>query len=277
MNIITFLISHPKPPVLMKPRLTSFNYPTINTQPTSIPDSTFSEQGKDSPFTQLLPMRLTVIGTVAQSDIRSLKWSANFPSNWWNAVYQRYQLRNIMSICTSKLYRKRDAIGIGYQMVFRAFFAAIRGIRACFCPPKMALTEVESTIEREKSMISSCLKLFNRVLWISSHTPACCQSRSLRQQVIPEPHPSSCGKSSQPIPVLSTNRMPFKAALSGRRFRPGYRNLLSFFGIIGSMIFHNLSSSICLAMSSILAFIRNLIYSCYRLKSLIIFHFVRGS
>jgi hypothetical protein len=35
---------------------------------------------------------------------------------------------------------------------------------------------------------------------------------------------------------------------------PGYRNLLFFFGSIGSMISHNLSSSIGLAMSNLLAF-----------------------
>ena len=277
MNVITFLITHPKSSVLMKPRLASFDYPAIYAKPTSIITPAFSKQRKDSPLTKLLPMRLTIVGPVTQSYIRSLKWSANFSCNWRDTIHQRYQLCHIMSICTGKLYRKRDTIGIGYQMVFRAFFAAIRWIWACFCPPKTALTEVESTIEREKSMMSACRRLSNKVLWILSHIPACCQSFSLRQQVIPEPHPNSCGKSSQPIPVFSTKRMPFKTALSDRRFRPGYRNLLLFFGINGSMIFHNLSSSICLAMSSILAFIRNLIYSCYRSKSLIIFHFVRGS
>ena len=263
MNIITFLIAYPKSSVLMKPRLTSFDYPTIYTQSASVLASTLNEQRKDSPFAQLLSMRFAVISTITKSNIRSLKQSANLTGNWWNTIYQRHQLRNIMSICAGKLYRKRDTIGIGYQMVFRAFFAAIRGIWACFCPPKTALTEVESTTEREKSILSASLRLFNKVLWILSHTPACCQSRSLRQQVIPEPHPRSCGKSSQPVPVLSTNspdKSGFRTALSDRRFRPGYRNLLFFFGITGSMISHNLSSSICLAMSSILAFIRNLSY-----------------
>jgi hypothetical protein len=41
--------------------------------------------------------------------------------------------------------------------------------------------------------------------------------------------------------------------------RPGYRNLLFFFGINGSMIFHNCSSNIGLAMSNLLVIIFGLL------------------
>ena len=43
-----------------------------------------------------------------------------------------------------------------------------------------------------------------------------------------------------------------KAALSKIGFRPGYRNLLFFFGISGSMSFHNWSCNIGFAMSNLL-------------------------
>jgi hypothetical protein len=36
------------------------------------------------------------------------------------------------------------------------------------------------------------------------------QSRRRRQQVIPEPNPSSCSKNSHGIPVYSTNKMPHR-------------------------------------------------------------------
>ena len=52
--------------------------------------------------------------------------------------------------------------------------------------------------------------------------PACCQSRKRRQQVMPEPQPTSCGRYSQRMPVFSTNRMPVKTARSGTRGRPGF-------------------------------------------------------
>ena len=53
-----------------------------------------------------------------------------------------------------------------------------------------------------------------------SQTPASCQSRSRRQQVIPEPQPISWGSISQGMPVFSTKMMPVKAARSGTRGRP---------------------------------------------------------
>jgi hypothetical protein len=49
------------------------------------------------------------------------------------------------------------------------------------------------------------------------HTPASCQSRSRRQQVIPDPNPSSCGKNSHGIPMYSTNKMPDKTFWSSSR------------------------------------------------------------
>ena len=44
-----------------------------------------------------------------------------------------------------------------------------------------------------------------------SQTPASCQSRSRRQQVMPEPQPISWGSIAQGMPVRSTKRMPASA------------------------------------------------------------------
>jgi len=46
--------------------------------------------------------------------------------------------------------------------------------------------------------------------WMRCHRPVACQSRSLRQQVMPEPQPSSLGSSSQGIPLRSTKRIPVR-------------------------------------------------------------------
>jgi hypothetical protein len=56
--------------------------------------------------------------------------------------------------------------------------------------------------------------------WISCQMPASCQSRNRRQQVMPEPQPSSCGSISQGIPLRRTNRIPVKQARSGKRGLP---------------------------------------------------------
>jgi hypothetical protein len=59
-----------------------------------------------------------------------------------------------------------------------------------------------------------------RTRWSVSHTPACCQSRRRRQQVMPEPQPISWGSISHGMPERRTNRMPVRAARSGTRGRP---------------------------------------------------------
>jgi hypothetical protein len=276
-DIVAFFITDTQTSVLMQPRKTAFNYPTVNSQAAAVLSSALGKQ-RYNPFSaKLSTMWFAVIGPVSQCTIRTFNRPANLACDWGYAIDQWHQLCDIMTVGTSQFYRKRDAISVCYQMVFRALFAAIRGVWTGFCPPKTARTEPESTTARQKSILSACRSLLNRIWWILFHTPAFCQSRRRRQQVIPEPQPICSGKSSQAMPVLSTKRIPVSAARSGIGFLPGYRNLRFFFGINGSIIFHNWSSSIGLAMSSLLAKIRCLSYSCYRRYRLNIFHFVRGS
>ena len=52
------------------------------------------------------------------------------------------------------------------------------------------------------------------------NTPALCQSLRRLQQLMPDPQPISGGRYSQGMPVLSTNRIPVKAARSPNRGRP---------------------------------------------------------
>lgn len=257
-DIIASLVSNTKASVLMQPRQAAFHHPAVNPKPAAIFSAALSEQGNDSLTAKLSSVRFTVISPIAKNRIRTLKRSAHLACNCRNALNQRQQLRYIMAVSASQSDRKGNTVGVRYHMMFRAFLAAIRGVGACFCPPKTARTEAESTIAREKSIWSTHRSLFSSIRWILSHTPARCQSCRRRQQVIPEPQPISWGRSSQPMPVFSTNRMPVKAARSGMRFRPGYRNLRFFFGINGSMISHNSSLTICFAMSSLHAFLRNI-------------------
>ena len=58
---------------------------------------------------------------------------------------------------------------------------------------------------------------------LESHTPARGQAGRRRQQLIPLPQPSSCGRDAHCIPVFSTNTIPVRQARSGTRARPGCR------------------------------------------------------
>jgi len=133
-DVIASFIANTKPAVLMKPRKATFYHPPIYPKATAIVSSSLGKLRRDSPFAKFLVMWLAVISTITKDTIRTLKRSANLACDWWNAINQRQQLCDIMAVGAGQLYRQRDAIGICYQMVLRAFFAAICGVWPCFRP-----------------------------------------------------------------------------------------------------------------------------------------------
>ena len=186
---------------------------------------------------------------------RTPKRSAHLAGDRRHGLDQRQQLGHVVPIGSCQSHGQGDAVRVSHQMMFRAFFPAIRGVGAWLGPPKTARTEAESTTAREKSIWSARRNWLSKTRWMLFHTPAFCQSRRRRQQVMPEPQPISWGRSSHAIPVLSTKRMPVRTARSSRDLRPGYRNRLVRFGSNGSMMCHSSSSRISLAMRSLLALI----------------------
>ena len=81
-------------------------------------------------------------------------------------------------------------------------------------------TLAESRLARSQAIWSCSRMRCNRVRCKRSQTPARCQSRRRRQQLMPQPQPISGGRSSHWIPVFKTNKMPVSAARSGMRGRP---------------------------------------------------------
>jgi hypothetical protein len=96
-----------------------------------------------------------------------------------------------------------------------------------------------SILARPQSIWSCSRSLCSKARCSFAHTPAACRSRSRRQHVIPLPKPSSCGNSSQGMPVCRTYKMPFRAAWSSTdRRRPPFREGTNF-GIRGSSAAHS--------------------------------------
>lgn len=109
-------------------------------------------------------------------------------------------------------------------------------------PPFIARMWLESTAAREKSSRSAARSSDSGSSCRRCHTPASFQSRSCRQQVIPEPKPGSWGRNSQRITVYSTNRIPHSTLRLSRRLRSGRRGLRGTTGSSGSIRAHNSSS-----------------------------------
>src|SRR6266487_2328929 len=115
---------------------------------------------------------------------------------------------------------QRESLAIDHQMAFRARLAAIRWIRPGRLAPLFAGTLVESTLARDQSIWSASPRRWSSTRSSRRHTPAACQSRSRRQQVLPLPQPSSAGRSDQGQPLRRMKRMPANALRSGIRGRP---------------------------------------------------------
>jgi hypothetical protein len=89
MNVVTFLITNAKTPILMQPRNTAFYHPAIDAQSASVFSPSFSQQGDNSSATQLSPMWLRVIASITKKAIGMLKRSANLACDWRDTVNQR--------------------------------------------------------------------------------------------------------------------------------------------------------------------------------------------
>jgi hypothetical protein len=109
-------------------------------------------------------------------------------------------------------YGKGYSFGFDHNMALRRRFSLIRRIGADTFAPFLAATVAESTAARDQSILPSSPSLSSSTSWSRSHTPACCQSLSRLQQVVPLPQPISGGRYDQGKPVLSTKMMPVRAA-----------------------------------------------------------------
>ena len=106
-------------------------------------------------------------------------------------------------------------------------------------------------MQRDQSIRSARRSCASSKACKRSQTPASCQARSRRQQLMPEPQPSSLGSISQGMPLWSTNKIPARTARSSSGKRPGYlarRGLGG--GKSGAISAHNSSSRIDLSISS---------------------------
>ena len=229
---------------LMEPGEGSFDDPSVDTQATAVRGVSFGQDRLDPQRSEGLAMRLGIIGPITLKLIRPSSGTAHLAGHRRHRPYQWQQRRHIVTVGSGDDRRQRNASGIGQQVMFRSVLPAVHGIRAGLRPPKTARTEELSTRAREKSIRSACRKRLSNSRWSFFHIPCCCQSRSRRQQLTPDPQPISRGRYSHGMPVVRTYIMPVRHWRFDSGLRPGYRNRLGFgCGRIGSIKCHNSSSN----------------------------------
>lgn len=250
MNVGSSFVANAQSAELVQPTDGSFDDPSRCSKAAAMCGADLGKLITNVALTQPARMGATAIGSIALHSIRSAARPARSTSNRRDRFDQRAHLGGVVSICAGENHTQRDALGIGTDVVLAASFASIRRIRSRLEPPKTARTELLSTTARLQSIWPAPLRRSSRMPCSLDQTPACCQSRRRRQQVMPLPQPISLGKSSQPIPVFSTNRIPVSAARLSRGMRPGKRIRRGFTGSIGSIRCHSSSLTSGFAMPS---------------------------
>lgn len=224
MDVSSLFIPDLEPPVVAKPRQGSFDHPAVSAQLLAGVDALASDADLNSALGEHRSTPGDIVGLVGMELLRALSRSASWPSNGPDFVDQLFEDGRVVGVGSSEAKGKRRPSPIDHKMALRPRFSAIYRVRARgklpFFPTPMAGIDCESTEARDQSIWSARPRRSRRTWWSVSQTPASCQSRSLRQQVIPEPQPISWGSISQGMPLLRTNRMPVSAARSGMRGRP---------------------------------------------------------
>jgi hypothetical protein len=249
MDVSTAFVTNTEAAELMQPRMGPLDDPAEDAQSASVVGAALGDDRFDSTLSQRLGMRRGMVSPVTLDTLWALAGSSALTRNGGDGVHQGKQLRHIVAIRASDRRGQRNAIGIGEEVMLRPVFPAIRRVRASLVPPKTARTEELSITARDQSICFASWSRLSITCRISCQTPASCQSRSLRQQVIPDPHPISWGKSSQGMPVFNTNRIPLSVWRFGTVGRPPLGCGLGG-GRHGSMTAQSSSVSSGLAMSS---------------------------
>ena len=220
MDICSSFVSDLQPLVAVQPRVRTFDHPAMAAELLLRLNAFAGDPRCDSPSAQRSLVLLRRVPLVCVQFVRALAGPACRTSNRPDRVDRLLKHRRLVDVGGRQEDRERDPLPVDHKMALRALFASIRWILPGFFAPPGEGT-VEASIAARLQSIRSAWPSRSRKTWCRrSQTPAFCQSRRRRQQVIPEPQPISGGSISQGVPVISTNRMPVKAARSGIGGRP---------------------------------------------------------
>jgi hypothetical protein len=250
MNVIESFIANPQPTKAVKPRSGSLHDPAVAAQPLARFDASASNARRDATQSQLTAQRASIVGFISVQLRGSLaRTPLSLASNRFDSIHDFEHHPCVMHVSRAQECRERDALALDHKMALRARFAAIRRILPGFCAPFKAGTEKESTEARDQSSWSASARRSSNAWCNLRHTPACCHSRNLRQQVVPEPHCISGGRYDHGNPVRSTKIMPRKASRLEMRGRPPFGFSTSG-GSSGSTTAHNSSLTSGFAIAS---------------------------
>ena len=251
-DVVSLLISHTQATEALLPTNRPLDHPAVATQPHAALDPAPRDSRSDSSRTQLLPQGPVVIRLVGVQLRGALPRTPALTMHRSDRINRLKHLLAVRHVRPREHDRERQPTAVYHLVAFRARFAVIRWVGPDSAPflrgAPLARTLTESMLARLQSICPSRSNQLNSSWCNLRHTPARCQSRRRRQQVIPEPQPISGGSISQGMPLRKTKRMPVSAARSDRRGRPRVPVRGGEGGSSGSINSQSASSTNCFAM-----------------------------
>lgn len=256
-DVVASLVTHAQPPGALLPAKRPLRHPAKTAQLLAAFHPTAREPRFNPALSQPTTQLLVVIGFVCIHLRGAMAWSAPLATHKWNDIHHGQQLLPVSDIGSRQQRCQWQAVPVYHLVTLGARSAPIhrrRPNRLAERPPffaPLARTKRLSTLARLQSIWWAASSLASSISWSLCHTPAWCQFRSLRQQVMPLPHPISAGKSSQASPVLRTKRIPVSALRSGTGGRPRLPGWARWSGRSGSTTAQSASLTSSFAMTGL--------------------------
>jgi hypothetical protein len=221
-----------------KPGMCTLDDPSMTAEPIVALDASACNPVLDAAQLEMLSAARVVIPFVGMQLVRPAARPAALACNRRQRVDQFFEDHRVMPVGSGDTEHQRDTLPVRDEVAFAAELAAVRRVGACVRAPRGLGTVEPSRLARLKSSWPAPRSSDSSVKCRRCHAPAACQSRSLRQQVMPLPKPSSWGKSSHGMPVRNTKRMPLSARSSSSLGRPPLSDGLTS-GSNGLILFHS--------------------------------------
>lgn len=199
---------------LVQPGVRALDHPAVPSEPLARLDHRSSDATQDAARPEGALVLARVVRLVAVELLGPATWPALLAAHRWDGVEEFGEERDLVDVGCRDELGERDAAGVAKKMALRARFSTIRRIRPGLAAPFFAGTDEASTAARLQSICSASRRRLSNSCCNRFQTPASCQSRRRRQQVMPEPEPSSWGRYSHGSPVRSTKSMPARHLLS---------------------------------------------------------------
>ena len=194
--------------------------PTMAAQSIVALDAPAGDAIDDAPAPEVRPAARKVVALVRMQLARPAARSAALSSHIGQGIDQLLEDHRVVPVGAGDAEHQRDALAVRDEVALAAEFAPVGRVGARVRAPRGLGTLAASRLARLKSSLPALRSSASSSRCRRCHTPASCHWRRRCQHVMPLPKPSSCGSSSQGMPVRSTNRMPLSAISSLTRERP---------------------------------------------------------